>query len=168
MPEMGEEDALVRITIILTTGCSFLLGRTQIVKFFTMGLLCCLCILMNNEVLNSFDTSSARSGMSEFGSPPCALLFQVKFGRRWTKIAKLIGTRTVLQVKSFARQYFRNKVNGASLQLEKRCLPVVSLVLVCLFRALLSKHVLHLSPAPGKWNILICRFKCEVRPDFKF
>ncbi|XP_060062267.1 deubiquitinase MYSM1 isoform X1 [Erinaceus europaeus] len=33
-----------------------------------------------------------------------------KFGRRWTKIAKLIGSRTVLQVKSYARQYFRNKV----------------------------------------------------------
>ncbi|XP_048207382.1 deubiquitinase MYSM1 isoform X4 [Perognathus longimembris pacificus] len=33
-----------------------------------------------------------------------------KFGRRWTKIAKLIGSRTVLQVKSYARQYFKNKV----------------------------------------------------------
>ncbi|XP_005398546.1 PREDICTED: histone H2A deubiquitinase MYSM1 isoform X2 [Chinchilla lanigera] len=32
-----------------------------------------------------------------------------KFGRRWTKIAKLIGSRTVLQVKSYARQYFKNK-----------------------------------------------------------
>ncbi|TRY66738.1 hypothetical protein DNTS_033079 [Danionella cerebrum] len=31
-----------------------------------------------------------------------------QFGRRWTKIAKLIGTRTVLQVKSYARQYFKN------------------------------------------------------------
>ncbi|NXJ62081.1 MYSM1 deubiquitinase, partial [Rostratula benghalensis] len=29
--------------------------------------------------------------------------------RRWTKIAKLIGSRTVLQVKSYARQYFKNK-----------------------------------------------------------
>ncbi|XP_037683022.1 histone H2A deubiquitinase MYSM1 isoform X1 [Choloepus didactylus] len=33
-----------------------------------------------------------------------------KYGRRWTKIAKLIGSRTVLQVKSYARQYFKNKV----------------------------------------------------------
>ncbi|XP_019598088.2 deubiquitinase MYSM1 isoform X1 [Rhinolophus sinicus] len=33
-----------------------------------------------------------------------------KCGRRWTKIAKLIGSRTVLQVKSYARQYFKNKV----------------------------------------------------------
>ncbi|XP_066548263.1 histone H2A deubiquitinase MYSM1 isoform X1 [Amia ocellicauda] len=32
-----------------------------------------------------------------------------QFGRRWTKIAKLIGSRTVLQVKSYARQYFKNK-----------------------------------------------------------
>ncbi|NXF98031.1 MYSM1 deubiquitinase, partial [Eubucco bourcierii] len=39
----------------------------------------------------------------------------VKFGRRWTKIAKLIGSRTVLQVKSYARQYFKNKAKiGAS------------------------------------------------------
>uniref|UniRef100_A0A8C9VCT5 Myb-like, SWIRM and MPN domain-containing protein 1 n=1 Tax=Scleropages formosus TaxID=113540 RepID=A0A8C9VCT5_SCLFO len=33
-----------------------------------------------------------------------------QFGRRWTKIAKMIGSRTVLQVKSYARQYFKNKV----------------------------------------------------------
>ncbi|XP_073936078.1 deubiquitinase MYSM1 isoform X2 [Castor canadensis] len=39
-----------------------------------------------------------------------------KFGRRWTKIAKLIGSRTVLQVKNYARQYFKNKVK---LGLEK-------------------------------------------------
>uniref|UniRef100_A0A8B9FDC4 Myb-like, SWIRM and MPN domain-containing protein 1 n=1 Tax=Amazona collaria TaxID=241587 RepID=A0A8B9FDC4_9PSIT len=39
----------------------------------------------------------------------------VKFGHRWTKIAKLIGSRTVLQVKSYARQYFKNKAkNGDS------------------------------------------------------
>ncbi|XP_072552235.1 histone H2A deubiquitinase MYSM1 [Salminus brasiliensis] len=35
-----------------------------------------------------------------------------QYGRRWTKIAKLIGTRTVLQVKSFARQYFKNKAKS--------------------------------------------------------
>ncbi|XP_021016428.1 histone H2A deubiquitinase MYSM1 isoform X1 [Mus caroli] len=33
-----------------------------------------------------------------------------KFGRRWTKIATLLKSRTVLQVKSYARQYFKNKV----------------------------------------------------------
>ncbi|XP_056459887.1 histone H2A deubiquitinase MYSM1 isoform X2 [Gadus chalcogrammus] len=32
-----------------------------------------------------------------------------QFGRRWTKIAKLVGSRTVLQVKSYARQYFKQK-----------------------------------------------------------
>ncbi|XP_053325511.1 deubiquitinase MYSM1 [Spea bombifrons] len=32
-----------------------------------------------------------------------------EFGRRWTNISRLIGSRTVLQVKSYARQYFKNK-----------------------------------------------------------
>ncbi|XP_073499827.1 deubiquitinase MYSM1 [Phyllobates terribilis] len=32
-----------------------------------------------------------------------------KFGRRWTSIARLIGSRSVLQVKSYARQYYKNK-----------------------------------------------------------
>nr|XP_020667309.1 histone H2A deubiquitinase MYSM1 isoform X1 [Pogona vitticeps] len=32
-----------------------------------------------------------------------------KFGRRWTKIGMMIGSRNVLQVKSYARQYFKNK-----------------------------------------------------------
>ncbi|XP_026881805.2 histone H2A deubiquitinase MYSM1 isoform X1 [Electrophorus electricus] len=36
----------------------------------------------------------------------------IQFGRRWTKISKLIGTRTVLQVKSYARQYFKNKAKA--------------------------------------------------------
>ncbi|KAF4797236.1 Histone H2A deubiquitinase MYSM1 [Turdus rufiventris] len=63
-------------------------------------------------------------------SPGCSLkwtseekeLFEqglVKFGRRWTKIAKLIGTRTVLQVKSYARQYFRNKAKNGDSEKEE-------------------------------------------------
>ncbi|XP_074077421.1 deubiquitinase MYSM1 isoform X2 [Macrotis lagotis] len=32
-----------------------------------------------------------------------------KFGHRWTKIAKLIGSRNVLQVRSYARQYLKKK-----------------------------------------------------------
>ncbi|XP_067085792.1 histone H2A deubiquitinase MYSM1 [Osmerus mordax] len=39
-------------------------------------------------------------------------LFEIgltQFGRRWTKISKLLGSRTVLQVKSYARQYFKQK-----------------------------------------------------------
>ncbi|CAL8307043.1 unnamed protein product [Lota lota] len=43
-----------------------------------------------------------------------------QFGRRWTKIAKLVGSRTVLQVKSYARQYFKQKV-----YLEATVPPVV-------------------------------------------
>ncbi|XP_036033659.1 histone H2A deubiquitinase MYSM1 isoform X5 [Onychomys torridus] len=37
-----------------------------------------------------------------------------KFGRRWTKIATLVESRTVLQVKSYARQYFKNKVKWST------------------------------------------------------
>uniref|UniRef100_A0A663M3T2 Myb-like, SWIRM and MPN domain-containing protein 1 n=1 Tax=Athene cunicularia TaxID=194338 RepID=A0A663M3T2_ATHCN len=44
----------------------------------------------------------------------------VKFGRRWTKIAKLIGSRTVLQVKSYARQYFKNKAKNGDSEKEER------------------------------------------------
>ncbi|NWX16700.1 MYSM1 deubiquitinase, partial [Aegotheles bennettii] len=44
----------------------------------------------------------------------------VKFGRRWTKIAKLIGSRTVLQVKSYARQYFKNKAKTSDSEKEEQ------------------------------------------------
>uniref|UniRef100_A0A8B9TN28 Myb-like, SWIRM and MPN domain-containing protein 1 n=1 Tax=Anas platyrhynchos TaxID=8839 RepID=A0A8B9TN28_ANAPL len=44
----------------------------------------------------------------------------VKFGRRWTKIAKLIGSRTVLQVKSYARQYFKNKAKNDESEREEQ------------------------------------------------
>ncbi|OXB64558.1 hypothetical protein ASZ78_016010 [Callipepla squamata] len=44
----------------------------------------------------------------------------VKFGRRWTKIAKLIGSRTVLQVKSYARQYFKNKAKNDDSEREEQ------------------------------------------------
>ncbi|NXX86519.1 MYSM1 deubiquitinase, partial [Urocolius indicus] len=40
--------------------------------------------------------------------------------RRWTKIAKLIGSRTVLQVKSYARQYFRNKAKNGDSEKEEQ------------------------------------------------
>ena len=32
------------------------------------------------------------------------------YGRSWTKIASMIETRTALQVKNYAKQYFRQKV----------------------------------------------------------
>ncbi|KAM6415245.1 deubiquitinase MYSM1 [Rhynochetos jubatus] len=44
----------------------------------------------------------------------------VKFGRRWTKIAKVIGSRTVLQVKSYARQYFKNKAKNGDSEKEEQ------------------------------------------------
>ncbi|NXT21494.1 MYSM1 deubiquitinase, partial [Syrrhaptes paradoxus] len=40
--------------------------------------------------------------------------------RRWTKIAKLIGSRTVLQVKSYARQYFKNKAKHGDSEKEEQ------------------------------------------------
>ncbi|NXV13585.1 MYSM1 deubiquitinase, partial [Cepphus grylle] len=40
--------------------------------------------------------------------------------RRWTKIAKLIGSRTVLQVKSYARQYFKNKAKTDDSEKEEQ------------------------------------------------
>ena len=38
------------------------------------------------------------------------LIFQGLYGRSWTKIANMIDTRTALQVKNYAKQYFRQKV----------------------------------------------------------
>lgn len=45
---------------------------------------------------------------------PYFLYPQAQFGRRWTKISKLVGSRTILQVKSYARQYFKHKVTLSS------------------------------------------------------
>lgn len=45
------------------------------------------------------------------------VFMQAQFGRRWTKIAKLVGSRSVLQVKSYARQYFKLKVTDSKLYL---------------------------------------------------
>uniref|UniRef100_A0A4W5P0F9 Myb-like, SWIRM and MPN domain-containing protein 1 n=1 Tax=Hucho hucho TaxID=62062 RepID=A0A4W5P0F9_9TELE len=47
-----------------------------------------------------------------------------QFGRRWTKISKLVGSRTVFQVKSYARQYFKHKVTlSSSLHLSQLSQP---------------------------------------------
>ncbi|XP_039175810.1 histone H2A deubiquitinase MYSM1 isoform X3 [Crotalus tigris] len=43
-----------------------------------------------------------------------------KFGRRWTKIAMMIESRNVLQVKSYARQYFKNKAKIDGLEKVKQ------------------------------------------------
>ncbi|XP_061594057.1 histone H2A deubiquitinase MYSM1 [Cololabis saira] len=58
------------------------------------------------KTLASASTASSRWSKQE------RELFErglAQFGRRWTKIAKLLGSRTVLQVKSYARQYFKHK-----------------------------------------------------------
>ncbi|XP_068599663.1 histone H2A deubiquitinase MYSM1 [Brachionichthys hirsutus] len=60
-------------------------------------------------------TSTSASGSSSRWSKQERDLFEeglAQFGRRWTKIAKLLGTRSVLQVKSYARQYFKHKVKS--------------------------------------------------------
>ncbi|KAG7228844.1 hypothetical protein INR49_008622 [Caranx melampygus] len=58
-------------------------------------------------------TSAGSSGSSSRWSKQEKELFEkglAQFGRRWTKIAKLVESRTVLQVKSYARQYFKHKI----------------------------------------------------------
>ncbi|XP_036972042.1 histone H2A deubiquitinase MYSM1 [Acanthopagrus latus] len=60
-------------------------------------------------------TSAAASGSSSRWSKQEKELFEqglAQFGRRWTKIAKLVGSRSVLQVKSYARQYFKLKAKS--------------------------------------------------------
>ncbi|XP_059196799.1 histone H2A deubiquitinase MYSM1 [Centropristis striata] len=60
-------------------------------------------------------TSASASGSSSRWSKQEKELFEdglAQFGRRWTKIAKLVGSRSVLQVKSYARQYFKHKAKS--------------------------------------------------------
>nr|XP_046248835.1 histone H2A deubiquitinase MYSM1 [Scatophagus argus] len=59
--------------------------------------------------------SASASGSSFRWSKQEKDLFEeglAQFGRRWTKIAKLVGSRSVLQVKSYARQYFKHKAKS--------------------------------------------------------
>uniref|UniRef100_A0A3Q0S3U8 Myb-like, SWIRM and MPN domain-containing protein 1 n=1 Tax=Amphilophus citrinellus TaxID=61819 RepID=A0A3Q0S3U8_AMPCI len=60
---------------------------------------------------------ASASGSSSRWSKQEKELFEeglAQFGRRWTKIAKLMESRTVLQVKSYARQYFKHKVRQST------------------------------------------------------
>ncbi|XP_070688254.1 histone H2A deubiquitinase MYSM1 isoform X2 [Pempheris klunzingeri] len=60
-------------------------------------------------------TSTSVSSSSSRWSKEEKDLFEeglAQFGRRWTKIAKLVGSRSVLQVKSYARQYFKHKAKS--------------------------------------------------------
>uniref|UniRef100_A0A8C8HD77 Myb-like, SWIRM and MPN domain-containing protein 1 n=1 Tax=Oncorhynchus tshawytscha TaxID=74940 RepID=A0A8C8HD77_ONCTS len=66
-----------------------------------------------------------------------------QFGRRWTKISKLVGSRTVFQVKSYARQYFKHKVIlSSSLHLSQLSQPGY------IRETLQSLSSHHLSPPP--------------------
>ncbi|XP_056234976.1 histone H2A deubiquitinase MYSM1 [Seriola aureovittata] len=60
-------------------------------------------------------TSAAASGSSSRWSKQEKELFEeglARFGRRWTKVARLVDSRSVLQVKSYARQYFKHKAKS--------------------------------------------------------
>ncbi|KAM6938496.1 histone H2A deubiquitinase MYSM1 [Lycodopsis pacificus] len=60
-------------------------------------------------------TSASGSGSSARWSKQEKDLFEeglAQFGRRWTKIAKLVGSRSIFQVKSYARQYFKHKTTS--------------------------------------------------------
>ncbi|XP_037105963.1 histone H2A deubiquitinase MYSM1 [Syngnathus acus] len=62
-------------------------------------------------------SSSSSSSSSSRWSKQEKKLFEeglAQFGRRWTKIAKLVGSRSVLQVKSYARQYLKHKAKLAT------------------------------------------------------
>ncbi|XP_038162854.1 histone H2A deubiquitinase MYSM1 isoform X2 [Cyprinodon tularosa] len=62
-------------------------------------------------------SSSASVSISTRWSKQEKELFEkglAQYGRRWTKIAKLVDTRSVLQVKSYARQYFKQKAKSDS------------------------------------------------------
>ncbi|KAM4574525.1 histone H2A deubiquitinase MYSM1 isoform 2-T2 [Fundulus diaphanus] len=67
------------------------------------------------KVKKSPTKSSTSASASSRWSKQEKELFQeglVRYGRRWTKIAKLVDTRSVLQVKSYARQYFKHKAKA--------------------------------------------------------
>ncbi|XP_029286452.1 histone H2A deubiquitinase MYSM1 isoform X2 [Cottoperca gobio] len=60
-------------------------------------------------------SSASASGSSSRWSKQEKDLFEeglAQFGRRWTKISKLVGSRSILQVKSYARQYFKHKAKS--------------------------------------------------------
>lgn len=84
-----------------------------------------------------------------------------KFGRRWTNIARLIGSRTVLQVKSYARQYFKNKCKEENGEKEDKMaaaeLPV--------FHAEKSEEEAKLSAFRGRADPNLNAVKIEALSD---
>ncbi|RVE73954.1 hypothetical protein OJAV_G00036150 [Oryzias javanicus] len=63
------------------------------------------------KVKKSPSKSSASSSSSCWSTEEKQLFEEglTQFGQKWTKIAKLVGTRTVIQVKSYAKHYFKQK-----------------------------------------------------------
>ncbi|XP_033478664.2 histone H2A deubiquitinase MYSM1 [Epinephelus lanceolatus] len=69
----------------------------------------------NQPKVKKSPAKTSASGSSSRWSKQEKELFEeglAQFGRRWTKIAKLVGSRSVLQVKSYARQYFKHKAKS--------------------------------------------------------
>lgn len=67
------------------------------------------------KVKKSPTKSSTSASASSRWSKQEKELFEeglAQYGRRWTKIAKLVDTRSVLQVKTYARQYFKHKAKS--------------------------------------------------------
>ncbi|XP_047229671.1 histone H2A deubiquitinase MYSM1 [Girardinichthys multiradiatus] len=67
------------------------------------------------KVKKSPTKSSTSAAASSRWSKQEKELFEeglAQYGRRWTKIAKLVDSRSVLQVKSYARQYFKHKAKS--------------------------------------------------------
>uniref|UniRef100_A0A3B4AHY2 Myb-like, SWIRM and MPN domain-containing protein 1 n=1 Tax=Periophthalmus magnuspinnatus TaxID=409849 RepID=A0A3B4AHY2_9GOBI len=65
---------------------------------------------INHICLSPTKASSASSSRWSSEEKKCFEEGLAQYGRRWTKIAKLMGSRTVLQVKSYARQYLKQEV----------------------------------------------------------
>ncbi|XP_030583647.1 histone H2A deubiquitinase MYSM1 [Archocentrus centrarchus] len=73
---------------------------------------------------------ASASGSSSRWSKQEKELFEeglAQFGRRWTKIAKLMESRTVLQVKSYARQYFKHKAKSEPSPADSSVAPMIQL-----------------------------------------
>uniref|UniRef100_A0A3B5LL07 Myb-like, SWIRM and MPN domain-containing protein 1 n=1 Tax=Xiphophorus couchianus TaxID=32473 RepID=A0A3B5LL07_9TELE len=69
-------------------------------------------VLQTFSILSPTKSSTSASASSRWSKQEKELFEEglAQYGRRWTKIAKLVDTRSVLQVKSYARQYFKHKV----------------------------------------------------------
>lgn len=91
-------------------------------ELFEEGLVCLHCKLtfvkcnfcLGRSAFNGFNNCFKWVRLCVLSKLPRCVVLQARFGRRWTKIAKLMESRTVLQVKSYARQYFKHKVRQST------------------------------------------------------